>query len=124
MEIFHGLAHAADFEHVRPTFSGVAELWPVAKLDVASNDHASLVTFEAESRTHWHEHEAGQVLVVISGSGYVAVRGGDTVALKQGDVVIAAPGEVHWHGADADGEMAHVAVSRGVTTWHGPVDTV
>jgi len=122
VQIFHGQAHTAVFENVRSTFAGEAELCPVAELSTPCHDHVSLVTFEANARTHWHEHEAGQVLVVIRGQGYVAVQGGETATLTEGDVVIAEPGEVHWHGAGAESQLAHIAVSRGVTTWHGPVE--
>lgn len=109
-----------DFTQGRPTFSGFAELTAIASLDVSSADSVSVVTFAAGARTYWHEHEAGQILVVIRGAGAVTVAGQEPVPLSEGDVVIAEPGEVHWHGAGLDSDFAHLAVSRGTTTWHCP----
>lgn len=37
--------------------------------------NASLVTFEPCSRTHWHTHEKGQLLIILSGEGVVKKRG-------------------------------------------------
>lgn len=122
MEIYHpGAAHVSEGT-MRPTFTGNGKLEPMHTLDVASTDSVSMVTFGADARTHWHEHEAGQVLVIVDGAGLVAKRGEDPVPLAPGDIVIAEPGEVHWHGAGPSAAMSHLAVTRGTTTWHGPVE--
>ena len=119
MQVFRGGSHQVDFSQGRPTFSGDAELTSIANLDAPSADSVSVVTFAAGARTHWHEHEAGQVLVVVRGCGVVTVAGQEPVPLSEGDVVIAEAGEVHWHGAGPSSDFAHLAISRGTTTWHG-----
>lgn len=68
------------------------------------------VTFEPGSRTAWHNHPAGQYLVVTSGIGWVQQRGGDKREIKAGDVVWTPPGVVHWHGAAPTHAMSHLAI--------------
>ena len=68
------------------------------------------VTFEPGSRTAWHNHPAGQYLVVTSGIGWVQQRGGEKREVKAGDVVWTPPGVVHWHGATPTHAMSHLAI--------------
>ena len=72
------------------------------------------VTSEPRSRSHWHNHPSGQVLIVISGSGRVGAAeksGRRTVReIGAGDIVFFEPGEVHWHGAAPDEETVHIAI--------------
>src|SRR5919202_5832324 len=59
------------------------------------------VFFEPGSRTYWHAHEGGQVLLVTSGEGRIGTATG-VETIRAGDVVHAPPGEEHWHGAGAE----------------------
>jgi quercetin dioxygenase-like cupin family protein len=68
------------------------------------------VTFEPGSRTAWHNHPAGQYLVVTSGIGWVQQRGGKKREIKAGDVVWTPPGVAHWHGATPTHAMSHLAI--------------
>ena len=68
------------------------------------------VTFEPGSRTAWHNHPAGQYLVVTSGVGWVQQRGGAKREIKAGDVVWTPPGVSHWHGATPTHAMSHLAI--------------
>ena len=122
METYHPTAAHVPEGATRENFTGSGKLEPMHILDVASTDVVSMVTFGANAHTHWHEHEGGQVLVITDGAAVVAKRGEDPVDLTPGDIVITGPGEVHWHGAGPDTAMSHLAVSRGTTTWHGPVE--
>ena len=70
------------------------------------------VTFQPGSRTHWHTHPLGQLLVVTKGKGWVQVEGEAARAIKAGDVVWTAPGVKHWHGATSKSAMTHVAVAE------------
>jgi quercetin dioxygenase-like cupin family protein len=83
------------------------------------------VTFEAGARSNWHRHPAGQILVVISGTGYHQERGKQVQMIKKGDVVRCLPNTEHWHGASRDSAMTHIAVNpnttKGVVTWMEPV---
>lgn len=68
------------------------------------------VTFEPGSRTAWHNHPAGQYLVVTAGVGWVQQRGGAKREIKVGDVVWTPPGVAHWHGATPTHAMSHLAI--------------
>jgi quercetin dioxygenase-like cupin family protein len=75
------------------------------------------VSFTPGARTHWHTHERGQLLYVVSGSGFVALRGARAQPIRAGDTVWISPDEDHWHGAGPDSPLVHIAVSLGTTDW-------
>jgi quercetin dioxygenase-like cupin family protein len=68
------------------------------------------VTFEPGAHTAWHNHPAGQYLVVTSGIGWVQQRGGAKREVRAGDVVWTPPGVAHWHGATPTHAMSHFAI--------------
>ena len=68
------------------------------------------VTFEPGARTAWHNHPAGQYLVVTSGVGWVQQRGGTKREIRPGDGVWTPPGVAHWHGATPTQAMSHLAI--------------
>ncbi len=76
----------------------------------ASNLTAAQVTFAPGSRTAWHNHLAGQYLIVTSGVGWVQERGGSKREIRAGDVVWTPPGVFHWHGATPTTSLSHLAV--------------
>jgi quercetin dioxygenase-like cupin family protein len=75
-----------------------------------SNLHVAKVTFGPASRTAWHIHPLGQILLVVSGVGRVQKAGEPVIALHPGDSVSIAPGERHWHGAAPDRMFVHLAM--------------
>jgi quercetin dioxygenase-like cupin family protein len=79
------------------------------------------VSFEPGARTHWHEHERGQLLFVLSGYGLICSQGEASRMLRAGTWVWIPPGERHWHGATPDSFFTHTAVSFGITAWSDPV---
>jgi quercetin dioxygenase-like cupin family protein len=78
--------------------------------DDASSLTAAQVTFAPGSRTAWHNHLAGQYLIVTSGVGWVQERGGPKREIRAGDVVWTPSGVAHWHGATPTSSMSHIAV--------------
>lgn len=97
------------------TFTG--SVWGEAVLPATDGVRISNVYFAPGSRTYWHRHEHGQAIHVISGDGWVVSRSTGAVRVRQGDTVWAPPGDEHWHGADAEGFLVHLAVSIGETDW-------
>lgn len=75
-------------------------------LDVA------LVHFQPGGVTPPHMHRGGQVLVAVSGSGFVRVDN-DVTVLQPGDVLYAPAGEWHVHGASAESAFSHLSVTTG-----------
>ncbi len=70
------------------------------------------VTVVAGGVTPPHVHLGGQVIIALSGRGFVATDDQRAV-LEPGDVVIAPPGELHTHGAAPDSSFAHLTVTTG-----------
>ncbi|MCE7039052.1 cupin domain-containing protein [Dyadobacter sp. CY312] len=83
------------------------------------------VYFEPGARSNWHEHPAGQILIITEGSGYHQIKGQPREELKKGDVVKCPPGVVHWHGATANSGMQQMYiipnVGKGIVKWMQPV---
>ena len=75
-----------------------------------------LVNIGPGGQTPPHEHHGGQVMVVVSGRGFVET-GGERVEINPGDVVVCPPGELHVHGALPDGSMSHLTVTTGAYTF-------
>ena len=76
---------------------------------------------EAGSRTNWHSHSNGQILMAEEGSGRAQVRGEELVELVLGRPLYAGPNVVHWHGAAPDEHLVHLTFVSGETTWLEPV---
>lgn len=98
---------------------------PFAGTDGAAVSGAT-VTFEPGARTAWHTHPLGQTLIVTAGKGRVQREGGPVEIIRPGDIVWFAPGEKHWHGADPDVAMTHIAIAEKdngeVVDWLEPVE--
>lgn len=87
---------------------GIAEILFLA--DDKSDLTGARVAFEPGSRTSWHNHLAGQYLIITSGIGWVQARGERKRVVRAGDVVWTPPGVFHWHGATTTQTMSHIAV--------------
>lgn len=101
-------------------FTGRAWFGPMTPMPGPDDLNVLSVAFEPGARTGWHSHPGGQVLYVVSGTGYVGTRDGGLASIGPGDVVQAAPGELHWHGATATSPMNHLSITHnGETEWTG-----
>jgi quercetin dioxygenase-like cupin family protein len=87
---------------------GIAEL--LFRANESSDLTAAEISFEPGARTAWHNHPAGQYLIVTAGVGWVQARGEEKRVVRAGDVVWTPPGVFHWHGATATQAMRHLAV--------------
>ena len=116
MKINRGREQAIHSERRSETFTG--NVWADRVLsDPAGAVGIGSVFFEPKARTFWHRHSGGQVLIVTHGQGRVRSRDGGGGVIAPGDVVHIAPGEEHWHGAEPQNYMLHLAVSLGKTEW-------
>jgi quercetin dioxygenase-like cupin family protein len=108
--------------HPEPTAKGpgdrfTGDVW----FDViAKTGHlrVNTVRFSPGARTAWHSHATGQTLYVSDGRGRAQSRGDKVIELLPGNTIYTPPGEWHWHGADPDHFMTHVAMSE--ATEEGP----
>ena len=97
------------------TFTG--EAWGEPRITNTGKVTVNTVEFLPSSRTNWHHHESGQVLVITAGRGFVGTRDGSLYEVAAGDVVWTPPGLDHYHGARSDSFLVHEAISMGETTW-------
>lgn len=105
-------------------FSGKSWLAPLT-----SNEDLNVplynVTFEPGSRTNWHSHTGGQILIAVGGVGYYQERGKAAVRMEPGDVIEIPADVEHWHGAAPDSWFSHIAVTTNAQTnennWLEPV---
>jgi quercetin dioxygenase-like cupin family protein len=84
----------------------------------SANFNCSIVNFSQGCNTGWHIHDCDQILIVTSGSGWVATET-ERLEIKAGDVAHVKAGERHWHGAKADTTMGHITITlaSGKATW-------
>ncbi|MBD5642221.1 MAG: cupin domain-containing protein [Desulfovibrio sp.] len=89
------------------------------------NASGAYVTFEPGARTAWHEHPAGQTLVVVQGVGRTGTADGRVWEIRAGDVVRCPANVRHWHGAAPDTGMTHMAITGykgdANSIWHDKV---
>jgi quercetin dioxygenase-like cupin family protein/quinol monooxygenase YgiN len=104
-----------DVENLRH-FNGRAELRRLAPDRKASVAH---VHFPPGVRTDWHHHGGVQLLWFIDGEGEVTLDNEKTLSCRAGDIVRVAAGSRHWHGASAEHDATHIAITVGETTWDG-----
>jgi len=93
-------------------FTGKVFIDGIDPADEDSRLRTFRVHFTPGARTAWHSHPHGQVLHVTDGVGRVQRRGGAVEEIRVGDTVRIAPGEDHWHGADATSFMTHLAIHQ------------
>lgn len=120
MIVIRGKAANRPSDKREATFTG--EVWADSILPGVDDVTIATVFFPPGTRTFWHRHERGQILQVVSGTGYVCALGGTPELLRAGDTVWTPPGEAHWHGATLTSFMSHTAISIGTTTWADEVD--
>jgi len=126
----HGIVNAADtvntneqhlvvyhnailksYEAPESYFSGRAVVTRIFDKNEMTKFSGGVVSFEPGARTHWHTHPAGQLLILQSGTALVQEWGGKTIVLQAGDMLWCPPNIKHWHGADMNGKMVHVALT-------------
>jgi quercetin dioxygenase-like cupin family protein len=103
----------------RESFMGAAENFTgtvIVEPLYGANEHLPQtgggVTFAPGSRSAWHTHPAGQILIVTSGTGWVQEEGGEKREIQPGDVIWTPPGVKHWHGGTATSSMSHIALTN------------
>ena len=77
----------------------------------------SYYIFAQGTRTKWHSHEGGQLLLAEEGRGRTQMRGEPVRELREGEAVWSPPGVTHWHGGSPDASATLYQISRGTTIW-------
>ena len=76
--------------------------------------------FPKGSRSNWHTHSWGQLLMVEEGSGLTQERGGPVRMVRPGEPWFTT-GVEHWHGASANEDMLQLTIYEGTVNWMAPV---
>jgi quercetin dioxygenase-like cupin family protein len=77
--------------------------------------------FVAGSRSNWHTHTAGQLLMVEEGKGRTQERGGPLLEMSPGVPWYTKAGIEHWHGAAPDQDVVQLTIYEGEVKWLEPV---
>ena len=77
--------------------------------------------FPAGSRSNWHSHSHGQLLMAEQGKGRTQDRGGPLVEVTPGQPWFTKAGVEHWHGAAPDEEIVQLTIYEGEVKWLEPV---
>jgi len=79
-------------------------------------------SFTPGSRTYWHSHAAGQLILIQIGRARFQERGKPAREMRPGDSVFTPPNVPHWHGATPAEAMTQLTIGfPGATTWMEPV---
>jgi quercetin dioxygenase-like cupin family protein len=73
--------------------------------------------FPKGSRSYWHTHTNGQLLMIEEGEGRTQVRGQNVQAMKPGQPWWTAAGVEHWHGASPDQDALQLTIYEGTVKW-------
>jgi quercetin dioxygenase-like cupin family protein len=77
--------------------------------------------FAAGSRSNWHSHSHGQLLMVEEGRGRTQERNGPLLEMTPGQPWFTRPGVEHWHGAAPDQDLVQLTIYEGEVKWLEPV---
>ncbi len=77
--------------------------------------------FPAGSRSNWHSHTDGQLLMVEEGGGRTQVRGQSLQVMEPGQPWWTDAGVEHWHGAGLEQDALQMTIYSGTVTWLEPV---
>jgi quercetin dioxygenase-like cupin family protein len=81
----------------------------------------SSLKFPKGSRSNWHSHATGQLLMVQEGKALTEERGGAVREIGPNQPWWTAGGVEHWHGAAPDVDLVQLTVYEGAVKWLEPV---
>ena len=77
--------------------------------------------FPAGSRSNWHSHSDGQLLMIEEGKGRTQERNGPLLEMTPGAPWYTKAGVEHWHGAAPDQDVVQLTIYEGDVKWLEPV---
>ena len=81
----------------------------------------SRLKFPAGSRSNWHSHATGQLLMAEEGRGRTQERGKPIREVVPGQPWWTPAGVEHWHGAAPDQDLVQLTIYAGEVKWLEPV---
>ncbi len=92
-------------------FSGEVQVDLLFPANETAAYSGAYVTFQPGVRTAWHQHPAGQHIVVTEGVALTGTRDGKIVECQPGDALWCPADIDHWHGATPHGAMTHLVIT-------------
>jgi quercetin dioxygenase-like cupin family protein len=77
--------------------------------------------FPKGSRSNWHTHSWGQLLMIEEGKGRTQVRGGAVQEMLPGQPWWTPANVEHWHGAAPDQDALQLTIYEGTVNWKDAV---
>lgn len=87
----------------------------------ATKIRTTRLRFPAGSRSNWHTHTNGQLLMIEEGKGRTQERGGPLREMLPGQPWYTKAGVEHWHGAAPDQDALQLTIYEGDVKWLEPV---
>jgi 4-carboxymuconolactone decarboxylase len=81
----------------------------------------SALKFPKGSRSNWHSHATGQLLMVQEGKALTQERNGPVREIGPNQPWWTAAGVEHWHGAAQDVDLVQLTIYEGAVNWLEPV---
>lgn len=81
----------------------------------------SSLKFPKGSRSNWHSHATGQLLMVQEGRALTQDRGGQVREIGPNQPWWTPGGVEHWHGAAQDVDLVQLTIYEGAVKWLEPV---
>jgi len=102
--------------------TGDVWLYHLSNADSTFDYNIAVATFAAGAKLDWHQHPAGQQLLIIDGTGYYQERGKPLQIVNKGDKVKCLPGVEHWHAATPEKGVTYLAITGNQrTVWLEPI---
>lgn len=82
-------------ENIRHPYCGLSgrlaggTISPLVNRDKNNDLTVGSLIYEPKTRSFWHTHPKGQILIILEGEGYYQEKGKPVRILKKGDVVVA-----------------------------------
>jgi quercetin dioxygenase-like cupin family protein len=91
--------------------NGQAWVHWILRSDSIYNTQLAHVTYGKGTRTRWHYHPAGQIIIITSGTAFYQEEGKPKRVLNKGDMATCPPDTPHWHGGSAESGMTMMAIN-------------
>ncbi|MFM2481539.1 cupin domain-containing protein [Celerinatantimonas sp. YJH-8] len=110
-QVYYKAGTQGAFKGPEKYFTGDVYVQKLFPETAVSHYSGAYVTFEPGARSAWHEHPAGQHMIVTEGTALTVTKDGKVFKFHKGDAIWCPPGVEHWHGATADAAMTHLVIT-------------
>lgn len=110
-QVHYPLESQDSFTGPTDLFTGNVKVKMLFPKNQTADYSGAYVSFDASARTAWHQHPAGQHMIVTQGTALTGTRDGKIISFKKGETVWCPKDIDHWHGATEDAPMTHLVIT-------------